>query len=222
MSDDPIRTVRLDETHRVTIYYDESPENPRTNEGMVTGALTVRGDSRRIDVEPIFELHNLREADERLFGITSDGWGNDEIAVIRWARIFHDTELSYVNGTYWWVSPYQLTGWTPAGERDGVPLYRYGAGPELLTRAELALKLIESDQEVYQQWADGEVYGLAVEEFRLTAPIGLDEDGELILLRDQLEDVDIDDCWTHVDTVWGYYLDPWDDLDVASNAKGMY
>lgn len=223
MSDDPIATIRIDETHRVLVYPDDGPVNPRKDWEMSTGALTIRGDSRTIEVEPVYEFPgHLRDADEHLYGVGSEtaGWGGASATVKRWARIFYGIELQYVEGTYWWMHPGQLAGWSPVGEFEGQPLYRYGAGPELLTSAALQHRVIDADRESYEKWAAGEVYGLRVEKFKLKARLGLNEDGELIILdEDQL---DIDGAWDEVQAVWGFYLDPSDDDAVIAEAKELY
>ena len=176
---DKIAQYRIDGTHRVTVYVDPDPVNPRTDYAVATGALTVRSDSRRIDVEPCVDFPgDLERADE----------GLDDDDVIRWAHIFHGIELVFDGRTYWWVKPSILEHYTPVGTLNGQPLYKLGAGDELVDRVGLQHAIIEGDQAEYEAWASGEVYGLAVEEFTLTAPLAVDEGGDLIIDMDALAD----------------------------------
>jgi hypothetical protein len=215
---DIVRVVRIDDTHRVTVYVDQEPQNPRTDFDQQTGALTVRGDSRRTDVEPCFEFPgDLRRAHDSL---VKDRSYRDVELVMRWARIFYDISLDCFDGTYWWVPSTVMDQWTPIGTYEDIPLYTYGESKELLTKRELELRIIASDQLTYQQWADGEVYGLAVEELKLKAKLGIDENDDLIILDE--DELDIDSAWRHVETVWGFYLDAYDDAAVITEAKEMY
>jgi len=219
---DTIETLRLDETHRVLVKADDSPTCPRGDWEMATGALTVRGDSRTMDVPALYGFPgNLRDADERLYGLRRpSGWGAED-AVIRWARIFHDIELEYVDGTYWWVDPTKFANeWKPVGTFHGTPLYTFDAAHRLITAAEAQHHIIEGERATYQQWAAGEVYGLVIEELKVEgAKIGVDDDGNPVIVN--VDELDFDD-WEEIEAVWGFYLDLSDDDEVIREAKGLY
>jgi len=67
-------------------------------------------------------------------------------------------------------------------------------------KLEVQAEIIKQEQETYRQWADGEVYGVTLEEKRTYArilPGGVIVGGET---REEWEEVD--DC-----AIWGCYLD---------------
>ena len=97
-----------------------------------------------------------------------------------------------------------------------------GQGSDAASNQRVPVQIIEGDQAEYEAWASGEVYGLAVEEFTLTAPLAVDEGGDLIIDMDALAEVELDDQWREVETVWGFVLDAWDEAAVVAEAKEMY
>src|SRR6478609_1535593 len=197
-------TLWVDPTHRVQVHYQDSPECPRGDWDMATGALPVRRSRDTIEVVPVHEYPgSLTYAHDRFMD-----QGFSEVITARWSRIFYDIELDYLDGTYWWVDRTVFDTWKPVGTYDGVPLYTLDAAGKLATKRELERKIIGDEQHTYQQWANGYVYGLVIEEFKLMVAAGFDENGTLTVGPIDAEDFDdLDEYWTEGESVWGFYLD---------------
>lgn len=223
MRENELRTMFLDETHRVKVFVDDDTTCPRGDWEMSTGAVSVNVDSRTMLVPSLFEFPgNIHAAYERLWGVGSEcaGWGDDWATIARWARIFHGITVVYDGGTFWWVDPAKFAESEPVGEFAGQPLYRGDVSGRLISKAEYERLLIDSEIKVYRQWAEGEVFGLVVEEFKLKVKVhvGIDRDGELISLDEFLPSGDAEDYWNETESVWGFYIDGWNDEEVRREA----
>ena len=87
--------IELTDTARLRIEHDPDAECPRGDWHMLTGFVKIqgRGDSRLMDVPAVHdEPIPIEEAHDRLAFWRTD---NDEDAVERWARIFHDLHIEY-------------------------------------------------------------------------------------------------------------------------------
>lgn len=191
-----VTIIQVNETQRVRVVYDPSPTNPRKDWDMLTGALTVNGGRNRIDVEPVHEFPGpLRDASDRL--LTTE-------RITRWARIFYDIHLDVLDGTFWWVDPTQLEANFPAVGDGTVKRFRQVEGAPINTyedyfqsSIECQKEVILQEQVVYEQWCEGTVYGVIVEQ---AAPW----EKTFINSGDTIEGVD----WIEMEAVYGNYLDP--------------
>lgn len=180
--------IQLTETARLRVEQDDSPECPRREWHMVTGFVKIgmRGDSRLADVPAVYDdTLGISDAHYR-FGDVGHGAADrftSEDLTVRWARAFHGVVAEYdsEHGGYWWV--HEPSYW---GEvENDIPLTFDEQG-----------ELIKSERQTYQQWADGEVYGVILE--RASAWVKTYENG-----GDSIEGVD----WVESDSLWGCHLD---------------
>lgn len=192
--------VDLSDNWRVVAYYDESPQNPRGDWDFVTGALTVRSDPNYYKVTQV-HIHpgNLGEAYDRLGDIGGLRWYSEaDDAVLRWSRIWYGVELFReepdAGTTYWWIDPDE--------REENVKL-----GAKWNTREEQRVVVMQ-DVKTYQQWASGEVFGLAIEKLVTWSPVADDDD------RTREE-------WDVVESVWGFYDDFFDDRTLVMEALGF-
>lgn len=168
MSDMTVETIDLDNHHRIVVEYDRDTTCPREEDYTLTGFVNVEFDPwRRSSYADIPEVHEdptgrIAEAHERLYDHghkRTAAWHEArEHAVLRWARIFHGLTLDYENGVnrhegYWFVNAEGLIeNWpelVPGSEE-------YRAKERLM---------IDQERESYAAWADGEVFGVALEEW---------------------------------------------------------
>jgi hypothetical protein len=202
-------TIQLTETSRLRVVVDEGAHNPRDDYQM-TGFVKIpgRGDSRLIDVLAVHDdTIGIAEAHDRVPGsVSTTQYRTEEPRagvpyrypidpdenVCRWARIFHDMHVEYdsEHGGYWFVDPQQM--------RENWPGPDY---PEGRSKVEQEAEVIRQEQEVYRQWADGEVYGVILE--RAVTWAKLNADGQL----DEAAEYETREEWEHVASLWGCYLD---------------
>lgn len=179
--------IEIDENHRLVVEQDTDAENPRKDWDMLTGALTVHASWNTIDVEPVYDFPGDLEYAHR----------HDSPAVVqRWAKVFYNVTLDYNNGTYWWADRERI--------RENWPELVPGS-PEYVAKER---DVIESDQKVYQLWADGEVYGVILEE-------------RVQYVRKGAEEQTLE-RWEVVDSLWGNYLESEEEAkDVARYDFGI-
>jgi hypothetical protein len=193
-------TIQINDNTRIVVQYDQSPSNPRKDETMLTGALTVNGDSRLIDVEPVYEFPgNLRYAYDQMGAYDfSRNWSDP---VIRWAKVFYDIHVEMIDGTYWWVDPDQLVeNFYSMASRE----YEYDGQP--IDKVELEKKIIAGEHAHYRNWGDGNVYGVIIETRQSYARVEQDSEG-LWELANPLTEDDVHDEWEQDESCWGFYLD---------------
>lgn len=181
--------IQIDETARIRVEYDETPTCPRGDWHMLTGFVKIRGrgDSRKMDVPAVWdEPIPIADAQSRI---------EREDDVVRWARIFHGLHVEYdsEHGGYWFVAGADYSSYsTPEPDPDlfraNWPDLKPGSADHLAKQAEV----IESERATYQQWADGEVYGVIFERAVEWKTL----DGSAMMTT-----------WEEVDSVWGCYLD---------------
>ena len=193
-------TIQINDTLRIRVEQDQDASNPRTDwDTWLTGFVKMPGvgDSRYIDVAPVYDFpgDRLVDAAERLEGSHYQrGWSD---SVQRWAHIFHGITVVYdhTHGGYWFVNPDLLAeNFTAIATTPTTTLYQYG--DDVLTKPELERKVIEQEQKTYEQWAEGEVYGVILER---AAPW----EKTYVNGGDTVEGVD----WVEVGSLWGCYLD---------------
>ena len=169
--------IEMTPTSRLTIEQDTDAQNPREDWDMITGTLTIEAPWNR---NTVFSVHtfpgDIADAQYRL--------NSDDIAVLRWARVFHLITLDYSEGTYWWADPEQMTAnW-----------------PELIQGSseyvEKESEVIKQEQAVYQTWCDGEVY-----------VVSLDRKFEWIKVTEPTEDTESREEWEPIESLGGCYLD---------------
>lgn len=169
---------------------------------MLTGFVKIphAGDSRRSDVPAVHDdpTGRIVEAHDH-FDFENNGYTLTEEDVARWAKIFHGLHLEYdsEHGGYWFVDPDQLVENFWDASLGGRWMY---ANDEL-TKAEVEAKIIESEQETYRQWAEGDVYGVILE--RKVAWAKLSADGGTVLQGEGT----VRETWENEGSVWGCYLD---------------
>lgn len=214
MSDYTIETIELTEASRLRVEVDQDTTNPRQEWEMLTGFVKIegRGDSRRIDVEPVHDAPvPIAEAHRRI------GWDLSEDAVERWARIFHGMHIEYdsEHGGYWFVDPDGFRANFPdAGSGkvarirparvDGIfqaNVYEAYEQDALKCQAEV----ISQERETYRQWAEGEVYGVILER-KVTQVTYQAERTELGFEIDTTHPPVVIDQWDEVESTWGCYL----------------
>lgn len=178
MNDMTVDTIDLTPTSRIRVEYDQSPENPRGEWHFITMFVNAAGfySSRWEEVDSNLDADlgdGIAHADDRLYDLGRSKWsrshGAGENAVIRWARIFHDTTLVYNDGGqyhrgYWFVPREQMLANWP----DLVP------GTEEYVAKER--EIIEQDERVYLAYVGGEVYVVMLERLVTWEPVapGLD------------------------------------------------
>lgn len=178
-----IETFPVGDRFRVAVHADLDAENPRTLSDPATGAHTYRADAR-LDVEPGRTDHlDVSFAYEHLDERT---YGDIPAAAIRWARIFYGITVVDDGRTLWWVDREWMQENYPAVE-PGTPEY-----------VKLEQEVIAADQREYQMWADGNVYGITIEE-----KVEWDRKPPL---PDGVTSSTMT-TWEDVDALWGIYFD---------------
>lgn len=202
MSDMTVTTIELTPTSRLVVEYDQDAANPRSDIDFLTMYVNVDGGypSRWNEVPSSIDAdlgQGIAYADDHLFDLGSATWsrshGGGPLAVIRWARIFHDTTLEFHEGGqyhrgYWFVPrEVMLENWP-----DLVP-----GTDEYVSMEHL---LIEQDRATYQAYVDGEVYGVVLERKVEWVPANPD------LVTAFLPEDPTMDTWVEVEALWGNYL----------------
>lgn len=238
MSDD---FVYIDENHRLGFDYEEGSENPRKDWDMLTGFVTIRNDSRSIDVEPVHsDSFGIAEAHERLENVVYERKGrlynagrgyNSDVAelVQRWAKIFHNAHIEWdsEHGGYWFVDPAKFAeNWTldENGEVERFEQDRDENGKYLPTRHSIGkqnalaiqAEVIDGERKTYEAWANGEVYSVygqtrTIEHVKVTNP----ESGEVLREFDREE-------WDTTDSIGGIYMDDESFEDMVRNVAKDY
>lgn len=227
MSDD---YLYIDENHRLRVEYDDSPMNPRKDWDQMTGFTTIKNpDPNHIDVEECHPdpTGRLTEAHERFDEIGYPKWDPNkgyqrrrtyfpepEEITERWARIFYDLTVEWdaEHGGYWYVDPDEFAKNWEVDEAGTVAVLKqrknedgsYASGVEEVGRVPKAQReheIIEAERRTYNQWAQGEVYGVIAEKRVSKQIITKDlETGEIDSV------VDAED-WETEDSLWGIYMD---------------
>lgn len=171
--------IDLTESSRIVVRYDTDAECPRNDWDMQTGFVKIhgRGDSRLMDVPAVHDDPTglIEEAHDRFYDDDGMSRGKAEDLTERWARCFHGLHIEYdaEHGGYWFVHM----------DND--------FSADLTGQAEI----IKSERETYRQWAEGDVYGVALERRRPFVKKYAD--------GDEVEGEE----WDEVESVWGCYLD---------------
>lgn len=179
-----IESFPVGDRFRVAVHADLDAENPRTLGDPATGAFThgrsTYASERRIDVEPGRDGHlDVSYAYERADECANTA--HPELVVIRWARIFYGITVVDDGRTLWWV------------DREWMRENRPDVEPGTSEYVKLEQEVIAADQREYQMWADGNVYGITVEQLRTWVL-----DGDPSTTREE---------WDDVDSLWGIYFD---------------
>ncbi len=178
-----IETFPVGDRFRVAVHADLDAENPRTLSDPATGAFTHNLPTNRIEVEPGRDGGlDVSTAYPHFDEVLVD----PAAATVRWARIFYNVTVVDDGRTIWWVDP----KWFTENYPDMVP-----GTPEYV---KLEQEVIAADQREYQTWADGNVYGLTIEqavdwERKPPLPAGLVSSTMT--------------TWEDVDALWGIYFD---------------
>lgn len=184
--------------YRLLIEPDYDAQCPRGDWSMVTGFAKMpnRGNWRLNDVPEVHESEiPVLDAYDRL---------GEDLAV-RWAKVFHGVVLEWdsEHGGYWFCDPDEF--------RANWPDLKSGTPEHLASQG----RVIEWERAAYRQWADGDVYGVVLEEILECAPIERDEDGSARLV-DPLTDADIERTSRIVEAIWGnYFSDGYGPMQVA-------
>lgn len=218
MNDGRIETIEIpgDPDHRIVVYPDSDAQNPRKDIAMLTGYVGItdrQSHHNYIDVEPVHgDSMDLFKAYEHFDGVSwslsfdegyrrTKGWEEKpEHYVIRYARIFHGAVVEWDGkyGGFWFVN---LNPNDPDGFAANWPELVLHSPEHLAKQAEV----IKQDREVYRQWAEGEVYGVVLEQRHERARVERDADG-LVKLLNPLTDDDIFEEWEQVESIWGCFL----------------
>lgn len=194
MFDDAVETIEVDDTTRVTLHYDDNPENPRTAFDPITSARTVDELHHVIDVGNDDFPGDLDRAHQELWHFGRNMYANaynpggDTVA--RWARIFYgitivtDYDGTSERGTWWWVEPEKMAEAWPELEQGS---------PEYVAKE---IEAIDSDITEYQAWAEGHVYGIALEKRETWVKLGTEEDHDPETRTD----------WEIEESCWGFYI----------------
>lgn len=172
-------TPIADTIYRLNVEQDKDSGNPRLEWENMTGFIRTRGNWRFTDVPPVHD-------DKIRLDVAAETLDKDD--VVRWAKIFHNMHVEYDSyyGGFWFVDMDEFRGNWPNLE-----------GAEALARQALVIK---SDQEAYNQWASGDVYGVILEKLTLWGRLS-DDGGEL-----EQGDGTVRETWEPVESVWGCYL----------------
>lgn len=158
---------------RLVVQQDSQDCNPRTEQDCnLTNVITPKG-QRYIDVDK--DGGPLAEGWERI----EDRYVDAVPVFTRWARIFHGATV------------------VEHRPHDGAWSLWYVMPEKLAETALSAAQLIEVEQNEYQRWAEGEVYGHIVEKDVTRIPRDAED-------RDDPELDDETREWEHVDSCWGY------------------
>lgn len=186
------KIIEINDETRIRVMQDESPGNPRTDwDSHLTGALTIYDRRNTIDVAPVHSWPELESAIGRFDISDRDNvrWYNEQqiTKLIRWAAIFHDKVVDFDDGTLWWVDEDALVEnfWSMAD-------MAYSYGNEPIDKATLETNIIIQERRTYNDWAEGNVYGVVVEKLEAWTKNSTDEE------RTE---------WEEVEAVWGFYLD---------------
>lgn len=233
MSNLTVETIEVTDTARITIEYDDGPENPRKSWDMMTGFVKIpgRGDSSLIDVEPVHTdptsgiaaaFEHFGEAGYVYVGqgkgynggpYQHRTWIDAERLTVRWARAFYGLLLEYdsEHGGFWFVDPEQMEANFPAIGDGTVQRFRRQEGAPINTYEqyvqdffEASAEVIKSERETYRQWANGEVYGVIFER-RATYVRVIDSDSDT--LPSDVDWNETRETWEQVESLWGCYLD---------------
>lgn len=206
--------IDITPTSRLSIDEELSPTCPRGDWHMLTGFVKIpgAGDSRLQDVPAVYDPPIPIEDVHDHFDHTATGPVPTEDITARWARIFHGLHLDYdsEHGGYWFVAGADFeTATTPVDGAsralfyDNWPDLVVGSPEHLAKQAEV----IRQEQEVYRQWAEGEVYIVALQRATTLAPVEWNAGDEAWELASPLTEDMLETAWEEVESICGNYLD---------------
>lgn len=223
---------------RIRVEYDTFNTNPRTEDYMLTGAVTIQDRAPRniIDVEPLHgDTMELAAAYERFgearwttatdaetqagaaFWRVTPGWEKSpEEIVVRYARAIHGAHVEWddKNGCFWFVNLNPNDGNSFTANWPELELF----SPE---HFEKQAKVIKQEREIYEAWCEGEIYHLTIERHEST-PLrveGVEPLFDLTAVDINAQDLD-ESGWVEDDecSVGGFYLtDEYTALDAAKD-----
>lgn len=191
--------IEITPTSRLRVEIDTDATCPRGDWEMLTGFVKIRGlgDSRLSEVPAVHDdpTGRMVEAHEHFDAANLGGDMIDpEPVVARWASVFYDLHVEYdaAHGGYWFCDPKGFAANWPG------PDY-----PEGRTKREQEALVIQQENETYETWARGEVYGVILERQALWGR--LSDDGSTLLQGEGT----VRETWEQADdtAIWGCYLD---------------
>jgi hypothetical protein len=199
--------IPVGDDYRISVFVDSDAICPRLDYEMVTGFIKIPrlGDSRLADVPAVWpDEFGIESAHERIALYSSPRlrYSGSEETVVLWARDVHDVAIQFdhAHGGYWFVSLKPFA--------EGWPDLVAGTPERLAKQTEV----IDAERQIYEQWADNEVYGVVFQ--RRVDLYELDDRG---IATDREATV----VWDDVEALWGCYLDDtYTPMDVAKEIVG--
>jgi hypothetical protein len=190
---EPIDTIEISDEFRIAVYPDTDAENPRKDWDTWITTFVAESTGRRGNRDAAPAVHadelDVERADAHFTDRPIHGRRGQPVEeiVARWARIFHDrvVEWDYDRRGYWYV--------TAAGAEQ--------VGVDWPMTIEDQAKQITAERHTYEQWANGEVYQVDLEQ--KAHYVRVDKNDEPVFLADDLRI----ERWEYVDGLGGCYLD---------------